>query len=363
MTRPLLLVVLVAAVSAAPQQPSIQNARLESRQSSNLDRDVAAAAASAGDPVWIGWRVPIADGQRGGCCYYSDDAVAPNGVRGCFVENTTMGGVREVPQTAGAASGALPLEAGTGLVILGRLVDTHLERLRTLGDDCPLDAGGRTVVWLQGVTAADSVKFLDGIMQGGTLVSPGLGQRLGDSALQAIALHKDASADAILDRLATGASDTSQRRQARSLLGSARGAHGFATLRQLLDTERLPDIRRQLVSALGASRQPGTADLMLTLARRDSDPKVRGEAAYWLPQRGGTRVLADVKAIIDTDASDAVRQRAVQGLARIPGDDTTTTLIQLASASPNQAVKKEAVTALGRSKDPRAVAYLEQLLK
>ena len=38
-------------------------------------------------------------------------------------------------------------------------------------------------------------------------------------------------------------------------------------------------------------------------------------------------------------------------------------LIQLAQKSPNPAVRKEAVSALGRSNDPKAVAYLESLLR
>ena len=37
--------------------------------------------------------------------------------------------------------------------------------------------------------------------------------------------------------------------------------------------------------------------------------------------------------------------------------------IQLAKTNASIVVKKEAVTALGRTKDPRAIAYLQELLK
>jgi hypothetical protein len=359
MSRSAFLLVLLLALGAAQTPiPSIQNGRVETRQTSALDRDIAAAAAGSVDPVWVGWRVPIVEGQRGGCCTYVDDW---NSVRGCFVESSSNALVRQIPQITPPA--AVPIEAGSGLVMLLRVVDARVERLRTLGDDCPLDAGGRTVYWLQGVTTANSIKFLEGLLRPNTGMNPAQEQRLSSEALSAIALHRDPAADAILDRLASATTESSLRRAARSSLGSTRGAHGFDMLRQLIDAERLPDIRRQLISALGQTRQPGTADALLAIARRDTDAKARAEAVYWLPQRGGQRVIADVTGIIDSDTSDEVRQRAVKGLARLPADDSIPLLLQLARTNKSPIVKKEAVTALGQSKDPRAIAYLEELLK
>jgi len=343
---------------AQQPQPQIQNGRVETRQASGIARELAALApASASEPVWAGWRVPIVDGHRGGCCTYGDDAQS---IRGCLVDTTTSN--VQVPRLTPPA--AVPLEAGTGLVMLVRLSGGHVERLRTVGDDCPLDAGGRTVYWLQGVSSADSVAYLSGLAQAAPTGSlPAQEQRLHDAALSALALHRDPSVDAMLDRLAAGDADSNTRRMARSLLGSARGAHGFATLQHLLESERLPELRRQLVSAIGQTREPGTADVLLKLATSDADANVRGEAAYWLPQRGGAAMVPRVSGIVQSDASDRVRQRAVQGLARLPSTDATPLLIQLAQTSPNAAVRKEAVSALGRSTDPKAVAYLESLLR
>jgi hypothetical protein len=363
MTRILTVTLLAATlVAASPQAPSIQNGRLETRQANPLDRELATLVAGATDPMWAGWRVPIADGQRGGCCTYSDDWTNGTGIRGCFVEPNTTSVDRQLPALA-QPPGPVSLEAGSGLVILLRLVDHHIERLRTFGDDCPLDAGGRTVYWLQGVGAPDSLKFLEGLLRSNPGMTPAIEQRVSESALSAIALHRDAGADAILDRMATADTETSLRRSARAALGSARGAHGFTVLRQLIEAEHLPEIRRQLVSALGATRQPGTADALLAIAKRDSEAKVRAEAVYWVPQRGGQRVVADIVAIIDNDSSDDVKQRAVRGLARLPAEDGVPLLIQIARTSKSPVVKKEAVSALSQSKDARALAFLETLLK
>ena len=81
------------------------------------------------------------------------------------------------------------------------------------------------------------------------------------------------------------------------------------------------------------------------------------------PARRSNLLQTDVTAIIESDASDAVKQRAVQGIGRLPAEDSTAMLIQLARTSTNPAVKKEAVSALGRSKDPRALAFLEDLIR
>jgi hypothetical protein len=358
MSRGALALTVLFTLGAAAQQPApqIQNGRVETRQTTAIDREVAALTNIAGDGLWVGWRVPIADGQRGGCCTYNDD------VRGCFVENDgSISSVRAgTPATTTPA--AVSLDAGTGLVILARLTDRGLERLRTLGDDCPLDAAGKTVYWLQGVTPAESLKYLDGLIQLAPFSSGIASEGLRDTALSAVARHRDAGADAIIDRLATNDIDSPLRRSARRLLGSSRGAHGYATLARLLEQEKLPEIRRQLVVAIGASRQPQAVDVLLRLAKTDWDAKVRGEAVYHLPPLGGPRVIPDVNAIIASDAVDTVKQRAVQGLGRLAAPETVPLLIQLAGST-NAVVKKEAVTALSRSKDPKAVAYMEELIR
>jgi hypothetical protein len=297
MTRVPLVGVVVAALGAVQTPaPPIQNGRIDVRPGTAIDREVASVGAGA-DAVWLGWRVPAAEGHQAGCCVYNDDfRGAAASVRGCFVENPTAGD-RALPQIA-VASSPVPLEAGTGLVILLRVVDGHVERIRSLGDDCPLDAGGRTVYWMPNVAAAESVRFLAAVVNADA-VTRAQQQRLRDAALSAIAQHQD----------------------------------------------------------------PSAVTVLLGIARNDVDPNRRAEAAYWLGQRGGSAVVKDVLALIGSDAADVVKRRSVEGLARLPDAESTPLLLDLARTSSTLVVKKAAVAALGRSKDPRAGAYLESLLK
>lgn len=357
-----ILLMLGLAGPAFAQQPSIQNGKVETRKTAALDREIATLAAGATtEPVWVGWRVPVVDGERAGCStWQSDDWY----VRGMLLDNTPLGATMPGgrPQIA-APTGAMPLEGGTGVVMLLRLIDGRLERMHRIADDCPIDAGGRTVYWLDGVTPADSLRVLDGYTREDVFerLSMNARRNLTRAALDAIALHRDAGADAILDRIATG-TNSELRQQAISLLGSRRGAHGFAMLQKLLQGERVSGSRVELVNAIGQTRESGTVGALRALLK-DTDPKVRAAAVYSFAIRGGQPVISEVTAVIDNDADVNVRKRAVSGLGRLPADTSVPLLIQIARKNPNPEVQKQAVSLLSQSKDPRAIAYLEEILK
>lgn len=357
------IVLLGLAATASAQQPPIQNGKVETRKTAALDREIAAIAATAKtEPVWAGWRVPIVDGARGGCSTWIDDDYY---FRGQVLDYTPMGATMAAPgrpPQAAPPAGALPLEGGTGLVVFLRLIDGRVERMQRLADDCTVDAGGRTVHWLDGVTSAESLRVLDAYTNQDAFdrLSTSARRSLSRAALDAIAFHRDPAADAIVDRVATGTSEL--RTNAISLLGSRRGAHGFATLTRLLQTERHPSTRVELVTAIGNTRESGTVATLRGLLK-DPDPKVRAAAVYPFAIRGQQAVVPEVTAIVDNDPDNNVRRRAVSGLGRLPAETAIPMLIQIARTNKNLEVQKQAVSLLTHSKDPRAIAYLETLLK
>jgi hypothetical protein len=355
-TIAILAVLACTAGTAAAQQPSIQNGHVTPKPSTSIARDVTSAGGTAADPVWVGWREPMIAGNHAGCSqWWVDNAPV---VRGELLDNPAN--PSDKPSIA-PATGPLPLEGGSGVVILLRVVDNKVERLRTISDDCPIDANGRAVTWLTGVSAADSIAYLDTLTKRDDTMATNVSRSIASSALGAVALHRDAAADAVLDRIAGTAADD-QRQSAVSLLATLRGAHGFATIQKMLASERSPDFRRTLASALGSTREPGTADALLALAKNDADPKVRAAAIYAYTPRAGAAGLTAVTSVINQDADESVKTRAVTSLSRLPDDGGLPTLIQLARTSNVLAVKKEAVRVLGTSKDARATAFLRELI-
>ena len=157
--------VVAGSVAAAAQQatPQIQNGKVETRRAAAIDREIAAAApTNASDPAWVAWRTPMVPGDRDMCSWYSDRYST---MRGMYLDEgsvfvTTTGVADNQRQPIAQPKGPIPLEGGTSLVILARVVGGRVERLRTVGDDCPMDAGGRTVNWLEGVTPAESIRYL-----------------------------------------------------------------------------------------------------------------------------------------------------------------------------------------------------------
>jgi len=339
----------------APQAPApIQNGRVETRPSTSLERDLPSLG-NAPDPVWIAWRVPMVDGDRTSCSTWSSNNVV--WYRGETLEPNPFGNT--TPPVVTPPTG-VSLESGTNLIVLARMIGGQVERLRSVDDSCPIDANGRTVFWLTGVTPADSIRYLDGLTRQDAL-NIDTRRRLAESAIEAIGLHKDLAADAVLDRLAAS-TDSPLRQRAASSLASLRGAHGFATLKRLLDTERDRNTRRSLASSLAQTRQPGTLDLMLSLARTDPDPDLRATAISSYALRAGQAGVANVLAVVEKDTADQVKQRAVSGLGRLPADVSVPTLINLARTNASPAVRKQAVSSLGQIRDPRAAAYLAEIL-
>ena len=304
MRTPVLLVLVWATSAWAPQQapPAIQNARIEARSGAAFARDVAALVTGASEPVWIGWRVPALDGTSNSCCISSyDDGFGTRIIdRGCQIEPavTPPGGVAAPRPAYQAPAGPVKLEAGTGLVVLVRAIAKHVERVRTLSDDCPMDAGGRAVFWFDAVAGDASVKYLRTLMDqpDGTT---DMRRRLGDSALSAIGRHRDGAAE----------------------------------------------------------------DLLISLAHAPNEAHIRGLAVSSLGQRADKRALSELTAAIANDPDADVRRLAVVGIAKMPKDDAVPALIQLARLSRDLAVRKEAMTWLGQSKDPRALAYFEEIVK
>jgi len=66
--------------------------------------------------------------------------------------------------------------------------------------------------------------------------------------------------------------------------------------------------------------------------------------------------------IATKDTSTDVPRRAIEGVAQLPQHAGVPTLLTLARTSANVAIRKQAVSALSRSDDPRALAYLEEVV-
>ena len=338
--------------SALAQQPRVTNARMETRAvSGGLHGAFTNLVNAQAAPAWVGYAVPIIKGDRQMCCWNDS-------VRGCFLEPTRDSGVTIMNGTT-----TVKLEGPTELVVLFRIENRQLGKVRTFTPECELDAGGLPFIWLTGVNAQESVNLLLSIAKdtaGGSRDQ----MRRADSAVSAIAMHADASADVALDQLMATNQPEQVRRQAIFWIGNARGEHGFDVISRVVREDPNDKIREHAIFALTQNKDPRALGVVASVAHTDKSPHVRGQALFWLAQKAQQKVAQ--QAISDAIANDPeteVKKKAVFALTQMPGGEGVPLLIQVARTNRNPEVRKQAIFWLGQSKDERALAFIEEVLK
>jgi hypothetical protein len=343
-------VLFAGALSLFAQQPRVSNARLETRPvTGSLETTFQAILKTQASPAWVGYAEPIIPGDRQSCCW--------NG-GGCSLEH--QGGDQGVtvagPQT-------VKLEGPTHVVVLYRVENHQTGKIRTVTPECDLDAGGLPLIWLTGVTAPESIQFLLSVVKSNTGTGRDV-ERLTDSAVAAIALHSNPAADNALEELAAPNQPEKLRRQSIFWLGNSRGRRGFEVISRIVREDSSDKIREHAVFALTESKEPEALSAVVAVAHNDSSARVRGQALFWLAQKAGQKMAeSSIRDAIANDPETEVKKRAVFALTQMPNGEGVPLLIQVARTNPNPEVRKQAVFWLGQSKDTRALAFIEDVLK
>ena len=291
MTRVLFSTVacLVAGIASAAGQSNIANARMQERAAGDLARTFQQLSTEAG-PLWIGYAVPAHSPDWNACC-------GNNWSDGCCGRCALEDRHGETVGTEGARR-AIPLEGGSSAVILYRVEGSTVTKVRAFSESCELDAGGRTVYWLNGVDAAASIALLKNLVQPKASGGEGPSRHVTSEALFAITAH----------------------------------------------------------------RAPEAITTLINLARNGTSSRIRSDALFWLAHRAGEKAAGTITDAIDNDPDTKVKERAVFALSQMPDDTGVPKLIDVARSNRNPRVRKQAVFWLGQSKDPRALSFFEEVL-
>jgi hypothetical protein len=348
----------VNTVTVQAQEARFTNANVQhyAVPAGRLEAEVRARVTAAVSPVWIGWAVPV-EREHQMCCWSGDRYSGCCG--GCKLE--TAKGESFV---SGEHLRAVKLEGPQWMLVLLRAEQRSMGKLRTFSEDCQIDAGGLMVHWLTGVSPAESIALLrDYVRATSAGEDEQAGRRLSDSAIMAIALHADPTADRALDDFAAAGQPEKIREQAIFWMGSARGRGGFERLRRIVREDASPRIREKAIFALHVNKEPASVDEIIRAAKEDSSARVRGQALFWLAQRAGAKASEAITEAIENDPETEVKKRAVFALSQLPKEEGVPKLIQIARTNKNPAVRKQAMFWLGQSNDPRALAFFEEVLR
>ncbi len=234
------------------QQPQVENAKLETRV---FSRSMASQLSSFGaGPFWAAWQEPMIGGREGDMCGWDGN----NG-------HGTNAPVR--------------LEGETAVVVLVRIENAKVDRIRVASLDCRFDGGGLPFYWFGAVPAAESVNWLKAQLAGHQT----------DTAIMAVSLHAGLAADRALDDLVAPSQPERVREKAVFWVGQSRGSHGVDVLKRLLANDSSQRVREQVVFALSQSREPAGITTLIDAAKNNPDIAVRRKAMYWLGQSKDAR--------------------------------------------------------------------------
>src|SRR5258708_25288117 len=140
-----LWLLLSLACGARAQEARLTNAKMESQPvKKELDRAFRALVDAQEEAGWIGYAVPVIDGNFHICCSSSTDRHLPAALRHyrCKLECRDEG---MNFQTSNEGNGR---EKAENLLVLYRVSGRSVGKIRVFTDDCELDAGGLKVLWL-----------------------------------------------------------------------------------------------------------------------------------------------------------------------------------------------------------------------
>ena len=350
MYRFLSLIVFIAASSCAPGQippppaaePTIDNAHITQQQLSGTLQSTLDSLAQAPAPLWVGYTVPAETPYRSGW----------ERSRVTYLESGHSAS-EDLKQTGTQA-------AQDSFSVLYRLANGKVDQLRSAGPDETLDPGGLRFVWLRGVSAEDSVATLR------TLALARPETRTADAAAFLIALHRSPSAMPALIALAGSGNELHLREKAAFWLANQRGHEGFLAIQTFAHQDGDASFREKLTFDLTLSKDPGAVRELIRMAHEDTAPRVRRQAQFWMAQscerRGGKLVAGALHNAAEHDPDASVRKQAIFAISRLPQEEATDKLVNLAGSSQDPEVRKQAIFWLGQSNDPKALAFLSSLL-
>jgi hypothetical protein len=338
---------LVAVTASA--QPKVDEARFETVPAAGNLSEAVRQAGRGGQPVWVSWTVPVLESHRYSCCLTREFKPSP-----CKLE--------EGNQSWGSSD--KDQRQDPYLNVLVRLQDGRVERIRSVSASCPLNAGGRRFVWLEGVKPEESVRYLTELVTSGPGIASGKGNDADEEALHALAFHRNAGALAALTDFATSPRYRQDvREQSLFWLGETRGREGYEVVARVLREDKDDELREHATFALSESPVPEAAELLVKTARTDRTPDVRSQAMFWLAQIDHPQAPATILEAVARDADEDVREQGVFALSQLPEGKGVPLLIRLGRESRDREVRKQALFWLTESDDPEAMKFLEKMLE
>jgi HEAT repeat protein len=185
-----------------------------------------------------------------------------------------------------------------------------------------------------------------------------------DSAIHALADHDSPRAVTILGEVATRGQNLRARTHSIELLSRRRGEAVVDELLRLYDAVPEVEVKQYVLAALGNRRDPRALNKLVEVARSGSDVKLRAQAIRAIPNRGEAEDLTLLLSLYDSERDDKLKDSLLQAIGQYQTERAYQKLEQVVSNKAESLDRrKNAISILSRSKDPKVLEFLAGMLK
>jgi hypothetical protein len=301
-----------------------------------------ALAASGGNDRWLVLQLPVVDGTRSPCCWQGSwNSPSDHGCR--LVEQRNNYGTRLGSATVQQVR------------VFAELRDGQVHSLLAAGPDCPVDAAGQALAWLEQADETATVSWLEELARNA-------GEDLASQALYTLSMASEPSTTGRLQAMARLPGDEPAH-QAIFWLGEARGTDGYHALAALL--EELPDgdTRQQINFALSQNGSEAALTRLEQVARQDRDREQRSNALFWLAQENADRAEPLLRELLDNPPAGLDVEQALFAVSQLDGGRGDAMLFEIArDPGRPDAMRRQAFFWLANSDSQETREQLTRLL-
>jgi HEAT repeat protein len=185
-----------------------------------------------------------------------------------------------------------------------------------------------------------------------------------EAALYALSQHQSASATTALGQIAMSNKPVALRRMAIAGIANRQGEPAVDELFKIYDADQNLEIREAVVSGFSHRRSDRAGTKLLEIARGSDNIELRKAAISAISRRSAAGTIDTLLALYDSEKNEELKDQIIYSLGSSNDPRIIDKLIQIAS-NPQTPIerRRRAIAWLSRSKDPKVLKFLEDLLK
>ena len=364
----------VAAILSAVNDEPAAAPRAANRESTATDitaaREQLRVHRPAGGSLEERWRQALADAGRQGLADFwivytfntpthADDVVLSDTSDDSIVSSDGHLTTQGPPLTALFSPSAVPLEGGNLAVLLhyrGARADA-IDRAGYRSVQLGFEFGRTPVFWLGDAPEAQSFERVQSLF-GQTRT-----EKIQVLLIEVASLHSNTDVVIpFLTRLVDRSWPPAIRREAAEGFGHHHDPRSVEILLRVARTDSDSSVRAEAAETIGEVQTPQSIPALTDLVNESTDPEVRREAAEAFADQPAERALPAIERVIATNEYEDVLTEVIEALGEIGDSGELPLLVQTANGHPNRRAQQEAVETIGEIDDRGVVDALTRIV-